>query len=190
MQILGLSESTPKPENRLKNLVWPRVQYPEDVDYLGSQGFWVCIVIALFTLLVGAFRHQAVSSSPDALYFYLAGVGIRQRSRFAAVTVFLIYFLSVIVAIWVMHTGGIASLFFLALLLSNVRGTWVAHRFVAEQSSHQPHLPRDTSLMQKFTDLLPRIVWPVGKWLYYALAVLELVGLSTILFRGSTPLRR
>ncbi len=147
----------------------------------------MCVVLALFTLLIGASRHNAASSLPDVLYFYLAGVGIRRRSRFAAVSAFAIYLISVVAAVWIAHAGGIVSIFFLALLLSNVRATWVAHNFTTEQPLNHSPLPPDT-LLEKFTDLIPRIIWPVGRWFYYALAVLELIGLVSILFHGPAPL--
>jgi hypothetical protein len=58
MQTLGLAESTPRTESRLKNLFWPSVQTGTDVDYLGAQGFWVCVAVAVFdfaaSIVVGA----------------------------------------------------------------------------------------------------------------------------------------
>lgn len=181
MQILGIAESTPKPENRLKNLFWPRVRYPEDVEYLGAQGYWVCVVIALFTFLVGASAHQALSRVPEVLYFYLAGVGIRRASRFAAASVFVIYLLNVITNAWVAHSFGIVSIIFLALLFSNVRGTWMAHRFATEHPLQET--PPGTAT---FTDVLPRVIWPVGRWFYYVLTPAELIALSALLVRAAT----
>jgi hypothetical protein len=70
----------------------------------------------------------------------LAGVGIRSTSRFAAASAFLIYLLSVVAAIRIAHTGGVASIFFLALLLSNIRATWLANSF-AMRNAQQPETP-------------------------------------------------
>ena len=39
MQNLGLSDSTPKTESRLKSLFWPSISSDVDVDYLTTQGF-------------------------------------------------------------------------------------------------------------------------------------------------------
>jgi hypothetical protein len=39
MQTLGLSDSTPRTESRLKSLFWPTIQTGSDVDYLGAQGY-------------------------------------------------------------------------------------------------------------------------------------------------------
>lgn len=182
MQMLGLSESTPKPENRLKTLFWPRVRYAEDVDLLGAQGYWVCVILAAFTVVANLSRHNGIAGLPDALYYYLGGVGIRRTSRFAAVSAFLIYLLNIAVGVEISHTGGVASIFFLALLLSNVRATWLAKRFgtskAQELDTHT--LPRQGSI---FTDMIPRLIWPIGRWLYYGLTILILIGIAVLLLR-------
>ena len=54
----------------------------------------------------------------DVLYMFLAGVGVRQRSRFAAAVVFANYLAGSLL------TGiGVVSVIFLGLLLANVRST-------------------------------------------------------------------
>lgn len=188
MQTLGISESTPKPENRLKALFWPRVQYPEDIDLLGTQGYWVCVVLSAFTLVMGLSRHNGAAGWVDALYFYLAGVGIRRTSRFAAASAFLIYLLGVVAEIKIAHSGGVESIFFLALLLSNVRATWLAKGFAIKQGSAQldPAIVQSQSAV--FTDVLPRLIWPVGQWLYYGLSILMFIGIAVLLARAHSHL--
>ena len=39
MQTLGLAESTPRTENRIKSLLWPSIQTATDVDYLGTHNW-------------------------------------------------------------------------------------------------------------------------------------------------------
>jgi hypothetical protein len=51
METLNLSESTPRSESRLKALFWPTIQTGTDVDYLGSQGYWVCTLVAVVSLV-------------------------------------------------------------------------------------------------------------------------------------------
>jgi len=97
MQTLGLSDSTPRTEGRFKNLFWPTIRNEVDVDYLGRQGFWVCFSVAAFTLIFNLFNGFFVAGIFEALFFFLGGVGVRSRSRFAAVVVFSAYFLSSLV---------------------------------------------------------------------------------------------
>ena len=57
MQTLGVS-NTPSSDNRLKSLFWPSVESASDVDYLGAQGYWVCAIVAVFSLAVFALAGQ------------------------------------------------------------------------------------------------------------------------------------
>jgi hypothetical protein len=52
MQTLGLDTSDSRSEGRLKSLFWPRVSSDMDVDYLTTQGFWICFFVAAVTLAV------------------------------------------------------------------------------------------------------------------------------------------
>ena len=61
MQTLDLSGTAPQSENRLKSLFWPSIHDATDVDYLGSQGYWICSLVAVFSFLMSfAFGPQLV----------------------------------------------------------------------------------------------------------------------------------
>ena len=77
MQTLGLADSTPRSESRLKSLFWPAIQSGADVDYLGVQGYWLCTLFAAVTLLSSAMMGQPVAGILVCLFYYLSGVGIR-----------------------------------------------------------------------------------------------------------------
>ena len=129
---------------------------------------------------------MALPAFLTGFFCYLAGVGIRRTSRFAAASAFLIYLLNVIAAIKVAHNGGVAPIFFLALLLSNVRATWLAKSFAREQGQHPPDAGALQSPRSVFTDVLPRLIWPTGQWLYYGLTLLMLIGIAALLFHTPT----
>src|SRR5690242_10809571 len=97
MQTLGLSESTPRPEKRLKNLFWPTIENDVDLDYITEQGFWVCWFVAGVTEIFSIFAGHALAALFDSIFFLLAGVGVRMRSRGAAIIVFCVYLLSGVV---------------------------------------------------------------------------------------------
>jgi len=80
MQTLGLSDSTPRTESRLKSLFWPSIQTGSDVDYLGAQGYWVCALVAVFSLVMTAVAGHAVVGVFVFLFYYLGGVGVRERA--------------------------------------------------------------------------------------------------------------
>jgi hypothetical protein len=58
MEILELSESTPRSESRLKSQFWPSIDSGADVDYLGTQGYWVCTAVAVISFGALALRGQ------------------------------------------------------------------------------------------------------------------------------------
>ena len=93
MQTLGLSDSTPRQESRLKSLFWPTIQNEGDVDYLTQQGFWICFIVALITLVTEFISGNLLAGSFEFIFYFLSGIGIRERSRFAAVSAFSAYLL-------------------------------------------------------------------------------------------------
>src|SRR5882724_2908130 len=110
MQTLGVSDSAPKSEGRIKSLLWPSIQSGSDVDYLGIQGYWVCTLVAAMTLIVALFTLAKAIDARQAivvllffgllsLFFYIGGVGVREGSRFAAVIVFVVYVLDTLTAL-------------------------------------------------------------------------------------------
>ncbi len=189
METLGLADSTPKTESRIKSLFWPSIQSGADVDYLGAQGYWVCTIVAVLSLVVLIITGQAVIGVVTFFYFYLGGVGVRERSFFAAALVFVLYLLDTFM------TGiGVVRILLLALLFSNMRATWLASQW--QPGSEEAVLPPrfGDTLFEKFADKLPPVLWPKLRILYFILAIIYLIlvviGLGTIVAaRHHAPLR-
>src|SRR5271169_2999313 len=131
MQTLGLSDSTPRTESRFKSLFWPTIRNDVDLDTVTTQGFWICTLVAVFTLALSLFAGQPWAGAFESAFFFLAGLGVRQRSRVAAVCVFTAYLLSSFIGGF-----GVVRIIFLALLLANVRGVWLSYRW--ERSATEP----------------------------------------------------
>jgi hypothetical protein len=104
MQTLGLSDSTTRSESRLKSLFWPSIQNGADVDYLAVQGFWVCTIVGVMSLIFSTLARQPGTGLLMFLLFHLGGVGVREHNPFAA-AIMLIYYL----------VDFVASLFFVVL---------------------------------------------------------------------------
>jgi hypothetical protein len=173
MQNLGLSDSTPQMQGRLKSLAWPSIGNEYDVEYLTRQGFSICVMIALFTSLATfAIGPVALLMS---LFYYLAGVGIRVRSRFAAVSVFVMFLLNSLPEV-----RNIQPMFFVKLVLLAVLGTntFLAAKW-AETQTEPPPMPISGSFMDNFGDLWPRKIWPIGQYIYYVMS--GLLGLLLVL---------
>jgi hypothetical protein len=182
MQTLGLSDSTPRTESRLKTLFWPSIQTGSDVDYLGAQGYWVCTVVALVSLVVLIFRGNSILGPLVFLFYYVSGVGVRERSRYAAAVVLLMYVMDALVS-----RPGVLTVLFAALLFSNLRATWIASSWKPEsETAILPPRLGDT-WSDKFADKLPAFLWPKVRVLYYVFSagflVFILFGLAVLVSR-------
>jgi hypothetical protein len=124
MQTLGLASSTPRSEGRLKSLFWPSIQTGSDVNYLGAQGYWVCALVALFSLVLSAVARHAIVGVFVFFFYYLGGVGVRECSRYAATVVLIMYVADMVTAV-----PGVVRVVILGLLLANLRATWIAARW-------------------------------------------------------------
>ena len=183
MQTLGISDTTPRSDGRLKSLFWPSIQTGADVDYLGSQGYWVCAVVALvsFAVLIGI--GQPIMAFTVLLFYYLSGVGVRERSRYAATMVFVVFLAGLV------ESGpGVVNILLSALLLSNLRATWIASKWKpdSEEAALPPRL--GATWGDKFADRFPMWLWPKIRIPYYVfsagLLVLIVIGLAFVKANG------
>ena len=192
MQTLGLSDSTTRTEGRLKSLFWPSIQSGADVDYLAVQGFWVCTFVGLVSLILMVLSGQPITGVLVFLLFHLGGVGVREHNPYAA-GVMLIYYLvdslATIVFVTLNSPGiGVVRIIITALLLSNLRATWIASGWKpdSEEAALPPRM--GDTFTDKLADKWPAFIWPKIKWLYYIFSfgflVLVVAGLIIMKIRG------
>jgi hypothetical protein len=173
MQTLGLSDSTPRTESRWRALFWPTIRNEGDFDYVTAQGFWICLIVAAVTLAASPSDGAPGFGAFEAMFFFLAGLGVRQRSRVAAATAFSAYLLDALVLQRYTGNGfGIVRIIFLALLFANIRGNWLSARWAKEQGA--PPLRLNQTLSDKLSDQLPILLWPKVRVLFYILAGIEI----------------
>ena len=169
VQTLGISDSTPATESRLKSLFWPSIKNGTDVDYLGAQGYWVCAIVAVGSFVVAIAFGQPIMGVLLLLFYYVGGVGVRERSLYAAAMVFGLYFVDLLFAISRVGpgAGGVVRIIFAALLLSNLRGTWIASQW--KPGSEEAELPPRfaETWKDKFADKFPSWFWPKVRIVYY-----------------------
>src|ERR1051325_8613979 len=177
METLGLSDSTQRSEGFVKSLFWPSIQTATDVDYLGTQGYWVCTIVALLSLGVFVFTGHPIIGVLIFLLYYGGGVGVRERSPYAAGIVFFIYLFETIFGPF-----SVLRIIITGLLLSNMRATWIASNWKpdSEEAILPPRL--NETFFDKVADQLPQWLWPKMRILYYVfvfvLIVLFIVGLA------------
>jgi hypothetical protein len=175
MEQLGLSHSTAPSEGRLKSIFWPAIRHETDVDNIGRQGFWICCIVAAGTLIFSLLGGWLIPGLFESVFFFLGGIGVRQRSRVAAVALFISYGLTTLLLGF-----SVLRIVFLALLGANIRGTWLSATW-RPLATEPPPVPLATTILDKFSGTLPIYVWPAGRWVFYVLAVVEILILAAAL---------
>jgi len=136
----------------------------------------VAVISLIFLVIVG----KPLLGVFIFLYYFLGGVGVRERSQYAAAVIFLMY-----VADTITTGPSVVKILFAALLLSNLRATWIASHWspTSEQAALPPRF--NETWGDKLADQLPMWLWPKLRIPYYVLSgcflLLVVIGLLTIL---------
>ena len=191
MQTLGLSDSTPRSEGRLKSLFWPSIKSGADVDYLAVQGFWVCTIVGLMSFVFLVLGGQPITGLFVLILFHLGGVGVREHNPYAAAVMLIYYVIDFLASIAFITNSpgiGVVRVIITALLLSNLRATWIASGW--KPDSEEAALPPrfGDTFFDKFADKWPAFIWPKVKIVYYLFSfgflALVVAGLIVMAIRG------
>jgi hypothetical protein len=190
METLNLSGNEKKSDGRLKSLFWPSVENAWDVDYLGQQGFWICLAISILSFVFIAITALELANPSAAsmtiaigavvsFVYLVGGMGVRQASWPAALVVFVLYVTDQISA----GRIGLLSVIIAGVLLSNVRATLLASRWKPAGEDEDRPMRFNETFRDKLVDQLPPRVWPILKYPFYALAcvVMGLVVIGAVL---------
>ena len=178
MQTLGLSGESKRSDGRLKSIFWPTVENAWDVNYLGQQGFWICLVIALFQMIGTALLGSAlflVLGGCTFVIFVIGGMGVRQASWPAAALIFTIFFAGMIDTLTKGNPPGVLTIIAAAVLLSNVRAAFLASEWrPAAEGEDRPTRFNET-FTDKLVDQLPAKAWPILRVPFFIMASLYLL---------------
>jgi len=196
METLGLSSERQQGDNLFQRLFWPTIREQEDVDLLGYQSFWLCFVLAVFSLL-GIFSGSfyAVLALIGA-FLYLGGAcGVRQRSVTAACLMFALYLLNTLQILILAPGLGFFMLVrfvLLALLGANIRGTILAAKWRSHSQSEVDinETRTATKFGDKIANQMPPVVWPYMKWYFIPLASIAVVGMLVVDIAAAVQPRR
>ncbi len=190
MQTLGLSGESRRSDGRLKSIFWPTVENAWDVNYLGQQGFWICVVLAAFQIAVAAFSQNPivlVIYVVAALVYLAGGVGVREASWPAAAIVFGIFFTGLLYTMAMRHLPGIIDILFTGILLSNVRAAFLASEWKPAGEGEDRPTRFNETMVDKLVDQLPAKVWPRLQPYFFAvgaaLFALELIGVGALVWQ-------
>jgi hypothetical protein len=192
MQTLGLSGESRRSDGRLKSIFWPTVENAWDVNYLGQQGFWICVLVAALQLTLAVLAVAAFSGNPillvfyaiSALVFFVGGMGVREASWPAAAIVFGIYFTGLLYTVMMGHPPGVIDVLFAAILMSNVHAAFLASEWKPAGEGEDRPTRFSETMVDKFVDQLPAKLWPRMQPFFFAVGAaffaLELLGVGAV----------
>ena len=191
MQTLGISDSASRSDSRLKSLFWPSIENAVDVEYLAVQSYWVCTIVAVLSFAFLFVGGQPVLGFVIFLFFYLGGIGVREHSRFAAAVVLVFYVIDMLASFKILIGSPGAMVLrpiITALLLANLRATWISVRWKSGSDEAAAPLRLDDTLSDKFANKWPSWLWPKTKVVYYIFSIgvllLFSIGLAVSALRG------
>ena len=170
MQTLGLAGPEQKPDNIVKRLFWP-ANNPSEVDTLGQQGFWICLVVGTISLISFSVAGYWYIGLIAAIFFVLGGIGVREHSVLAAALVASAYVLNILAAILARRAPGLLDVFIALLLAANIRGTWIASAWMAKGDPQLFPERSNSGFVDQVVDQMPRRIWPKGRFLFYAFSI-------------------
>jgi hypothetical protein len=127
MQTLGLSDSTPKPTSRLKDLFRPDLSNDVSALTVCHTASWACFIVAILTAALAIFVNRA--ALVDAGLFALVGLGLRKALRAAAVGGFMLYILEQIANVVAGQIPSVAAIFISIILFNSIRAAYAYQRF-------------------------------------------------------------
>ncbi len=189
MGYLGLDETEVKDDNLFQRMFWPS-DHAGETDTLGQQGFWICTIIAVGSLVLLSLQGHWMLGLFTFLFYVLGGIGVREHSQPAAILVATAYILELVVQLIGpgIPPGGIGIVISL-LLLANIRGTWIAAKWAGKGEIMPERM--NSTITDKLVDQMPARVWPAAKIPFFVMAGLYLlmVVFTTMFFAAQVPTR-
>jgi hypothetical protein len=189
MQTLGLSGESRRSDGRLKSIFWPAVDNAWDVNYLGQQGFWICVIVAIIEAVTGAFSGNPLNLAiymVTALIFFVGGMGVREASWPAAAMIFSLFFTGMLYIMAMGRIPGILSIVAAGVLLSNVRAAFLASEWKPAAEGEDRPMRFNETMVDKLVDQLPAKAWPRLQAPFFAVAaallILELIGFGAMIW--------
>ena len=189
MQTLGLSDSTPKPTSRIRELFWPKIDSDIAAVTAARNAMYAAFVVAAFTALPAFSLGGAVAIGLwiDVALYTMVGIGVRQLSRTAALAGFIMYGISWIIlpATALLSMGTIVRVLATVFLLNGVRAAMFAHSTfktdeidtIANPRSDAPGVSRTSIALEQ----APGKIWPILRAPFFAgLCLVVLLSLMNI----------
>ena len=161
MDSLGGAPVRPE-QNWPKRIFWNALDDVADVHDAARHGYFACLFICASTLLIMVLDGSLLGGLLDIIFYGLAGFGIRQLSRLAAVAAFLFFLLERVASLAVGRVGvwGVAGLLIAAILLNAVRAVYAARELRPDGNLDRPLMTPGWPNWMTWLETLPPLLWP------------------------------
>lgn len=171
MSTLGLDGRPQSEDTLLQRIFWPR-NHAGDADALGQQGYWVCLFVGVISAGISVFTGHPFLGLLVLAFYWLGGIGVREHSVAAAIIVALGYIAAFVFAVALGRFPGLVDLAITAILLGNIRGTYVASSWRAKGDPEVFPDRLNTTFFDWLVDQLPAKLWPKGRYAFFSVTVL------------------
>lgn len=171
MSILGLDGRPQRGDNILQRIFWPS-NHAGEADALGQQGYWVCLFVGLISAAIAVFTGRPVIGLLILVFYWLGGIGVREHSISAAIIVALGYIMALAFVIAMHRLPGFLDIAITAVLLGNIRGTYIASSWMAKGDLEAFPDRLNVTFFDKLVDQLPAKLWPKGKYVFLSVSIL------------------
>jgi hypothetical protein len=187
MQTLGVSgEPKQRDEGRLKSLFWPKIENAWDAETINRQGFWVCLIIAVYQVIHGVVVSTVSPSIAAAvavflieltggLIFFIGGMGVRESSWPAATLVLGLFSLNLLYPLAINHFPGVLAIVAEGLLLATLRASLIASRLPKPAAGEDRRMRFNQTFAYRLADQWPTAAWPVLRIPFFILGILLLL---------------
>jgi signal peptidase I len=126
MQTLGLADSTPKSEGRLRALLWPTINSEVAAATAAHNAMYATFAIAALSILIVLIQRVNASAFAEIVLFVILGFGIRQFSVTASILALILFIGNLIASL--SRGQGVLGVIIADLLLGGVRAAWFMRR--------------------------------------------------------------
>ena len=145
-----------------QRIFWNALDDLADVQDAARHGYFACLFICVSTLLIMVLDGSLLGGLVDILFFGMAGLGIRQLSRLAAVAAFILFLVERTIALVTGHIGvfGVVGLLIAAILLNAVRAVYAAKELRPDLDMDRPPMTAEWPTWMTWLETLPPLLWP------------------------------
>ncbi len=186
MDIRDLARN-PQSTGSLRAIFWANLKDEAEVNDAARFGYYACLFICLTTFFAMLIGGTLLAALVDIFFFFMAGLGIRQHSRLAAVSAVGLFAVEKLVTL---ASGQVGFLTLVTLpmgliLLNAARAAYVAPQFPAIQ---QPMANPPAAEPQDWLARVERLAWSL--WPRLQLAFKFYVAGMIVLFLVGMIVRR